>query len=287
DTACIGQLEPAHALGLPREEALEQLETPGQIAVEIGELGVAEAIQLTLRARLEADRAARAVQGQGRADEALADAGHDRDGEGAGLEVVEAANVGDGELPLRSGARGARGVSLEEHAEHAAQLALGRADHHEVVLARKDLEQLEVGVAVHDRGAEPIELLEPAGHLDPLVDRLRVAVERAGELQQARAARRPDREADGSDRGALVLPEAEAELAFHLKCLVEHALRREHATASDLLGRSVRDERHLVTVPDEPESEQEAGLAGAENSDPARGHGSGDYRGYLVKWSLE
>src|SRR5262249_61901265 len=81
DTACIGQLEPAHALGLPREEALEQLETPGQIAVEIGELGVAEAIQLTLRARLEADRAARAVQGQGRADEALADAGNDRDGE--------------------------------------------------------------------------------------------------------------------------------------------------------------------------------------------------------------
>lgn len=182
------------------------------------------------------------------------------------LEVVlraraEAVHIGDREGALRRVVRRPGGVA----AEHRDQLALAGGDQDQVVGAGEVVEVRD-GDAVDDHLAAALgEGLQPAGHLDPLVDRLPVAVQLAHPVDHPGGLRAADRDAEPLDLGCGVLPEVDAQLALVAQRGVEHALGGEHPPVAYLGRGAVGHHRHVVAVRLEAQRQLESGLPGPDD----------------------
>src|SRR5581483_12268337 len=64
-------------------------------------------------------------------------------------------------------------------------------------------------------------------------------------------------------------PEVDPERPLRLQRRVEHELARHDVPRPDVLGRPVRDDGHVVALPDEADGELEALLAAADDRDRA------------------
>ena len=135
--------------------------------------------------------------------------------------------------------------------------------------SRVALELVDAGLLDHELAADRGEVLHPARELHPLVDRHRDAVEPGGPVDRLRAGDlgMRDRERDPLDRRARVVPEVDPERALVVERRREHALARHHPAVVDLLGRAVRDDRHVVAVLQQADAELQPGLAAADDRD--------------------
>ncbi len=202
--ARVRQLDGARPVVLPRREAPHQVQGEPQVLRRV--LDALEDVQRAAGDALPEQDVARAGGGQRRNDEQLADARHQVAAHRRRVRVLgpraEAVHVGDGQRALR------RVVGRTRHvpAEHGDDLALARRDQHQVVGAR-EVVQVGDGRRVHDHLPAALgEGLQPAGHLHPLVDRLRGAVQPPEPVDGPAAVGGGDRDADALDARAPAAP---------------------------------------------------------------------------------
>ncbi len=154
-----------------------------------------------------------------------------------------------GQHPLRPVERRAVGVAGEDPVRPAAP----GCDHGQLVPAGQLVQALPVQRAVLDPGAALGQQLQPAGQLEPLVDRLGGLVERHGELQRPHGRRRRQHGLDRGDRRRPVGPEVQPGRRLDPQRRAEHRLGGQHPPAAHLLRGALGDQRHLVPVRLQPE----------------------------------
>ncbi|CAM5485033.1 hypothetical protein SALBM217S_10760 [Streptomyces griseoloalbus] len=267
--AGVGQFDLGGARVLPGQELLHQFQGQGEVLGRV--LDVRERVERAAGYALPEQDVGAAGRGERRHDEHLADAGDQVAADRLGVRVLraraQAVHVGDGEGALRGAVRGALGVA----GEHLHQLALAGGDEHQVVGAGEVVEVADGGAVDDELSAALGEGLHPAGHLDPLVHRLRVPVEVSQPVDRALRGTRVegagggDRHAETLDLRGLGLPEVQLEVTLVLEGGVEHALRGHDPSGADLVRGPVGHEGDLVPVRLEAQGELETGLAGPDD----------------------
>jgi hypothetical protein len=115
----------------------------------------------------------------------------------------------------------------------------------------KVLEVVNPGVAHDDLAAEPVDLLEQRGDLDPEVHRTCRCLQGDRELGQ-RPVESPDVVLHPAQRRRHRKQPCDAEGGLHLERGLERDLARHHRTRADLLGAAAGDQGDVVALLEEP-----------------------------------
>jgi ATP-dependent DNA ligase len=274
----VGDLGVAHPRRVPRHQVGDHLLAARDDG--LAGLAVVEAVHRAARLRLEEQAPARAlVAVEVGYPERLADGPEQVELDRAERDALDAQRRAGHdrhrELALRPRVHAARRVPRKELGERPPP----RGDDHELVLRRDRVEAGHVDRLDDDAPPGGIEVVHPAVALQPQVDRLRERGEAAREREQAVAERGAERQVNAPHLRRLGLPVREAELALEGEGELEPGGGAGGARAvQPAVGGAVRIQRDLVPGAREAVRGEQAGLARADDGDPAGGHRTARYR---------